>query len=197
MESPSQTTDKSWDQAAYEAAYRHVAGYILEPVRDWSTIEDMERGRLVSDAELIFDRQPPHQCYWNNRFCIATMCQLSEERQRQTAWCIVNNGVNKYWEWVTHNGYLMYHVLDCLKLINLNDLNNQHLAEYRARQEQLGITWDSFVPGYSHAPRLLLSRIIKRFDLPTRYLDGARILSDAQQADRERFNKLYPHTKVL
>jgi hypothetical protein len=179
-------------EAAREAVERHVGGYVLYPVEDWSTIKARERSRLRKNAEFVFDHQPPHQCYWNNRFCIAVTCGLSKEKQRQAAWCLVANGLNDYWEWFTHAGYPTHDVLHHLKITSLKDRNcPMHL-------HSIGVRWDSLQPGYSTPSRELLAQIVKHFNLPTtrlweRHIEPKDGLSPSQLEKREQLNKLYPY----
>lgn len=180
------------DQAAFEAAERHVGGYVLYPVEDWSTIKARERSRLRKDAELVFAHQAPHQCYWNNRFCIAATCRLSEKKQREAAWCLVVNGLNGYWEWFTHAGYQTHDVLFYLRITALKE------KTHPLHMHSIGVSWDSIRPGYSSPHRELLAQIVKHFKLPTTRLWEGRVepkdgLSPSQLEEREQLNKLYPY----
>ncbi len=177
---------------AREKAERLVAGYVHYPVSDWSTIGPEERSALVSAAASGWEDRPGHQCYWNDRFCVATMCQLSFHRQQLAAWCLVSNGIVGYWEWRTHAGYLMEDVLSSLALINLNRIDSDQRTE---EEKQMGLRRQMFHPGYSRAPDVLLKKIALRFDLPTSYFCRGAVLSDRAEADRERFNKMYPYEK--
>lgn len=170
---------------------RHVAGYVTVPVKDWSKIPAEERERLLASANTLFDHQPGHQCYWNDRFCVATLCGLSEEKQRQAAWCLVSNGINNYWEWYTHGGYELHNCLFHLKIkVATGNVRPINIAP-------IGIPWSCINPGYTSPPRELLLEIIKHFRLPTSRLDLSRALTESEQRERDTFNKIYPHHKVL
>lgn len=177
-------------QKEIEAALRFVAGYILVPVLDWSQVSEDEKQKVRNMAEIAFNGQPLHQCYWNDRFCLATMCNMSEEQQRVAAWCMVSNGLTKYWEWTTHRGYPLYLVLDTLRMISLRTLENSDSEE-----QKMGVGWSSFTRGYSRAPHKLLQKIVERYRLPTTYF-SARILSPEEQKEREKFNRIYAKSLV-
>ncbi len=159
-----------------EVARRHVAGYIAVPVSDWSLVPPDEEKLLIEHAERVFVDQPQHPCYWNNRFPIAVLCRLSEEKQRRVAWMLVTNGVNGYWEWETHSGYRMYGVLHHLGILENDMLRTVIRREF----------------GYSSPPLPLLEAIAKKFTLPTTFFDQSRQLSQEEQREREVFNAQYP-----
>ena len=46
-----------------------------------------------------------HQCYWNDRFCVAVMCGLPLEFKRTSAHALCRNGRAGYFEWCTHAKY--------------------------------------------------------------------------------------------
>lgn len=121
-----------------------------------------------------FDNFPPHQCYWNDRFCIAVMCSLSPSYQRRTAWCAVSNAVNGYWEWITHS---MFDTSIALRHIGID-------CESRGRND------------YCHLERDILKAIVGHFNLPTEYC-GKPELTDDERRQRAIFNEIYPYTTVL
>lgn len=175
-----------------EVASRFVAGYILLPVRDWSSVSEEERQNVLCMAQLAFDAQPIHQCYWNNRFCIATMCGMSDEHQRTAAWCLVSNGVKGYWEWITHSSYPLYTVLEHLGILNIN---NVQFGVPNTLEKKIGLRWQDFNNDYRVAPNLLLYKLVERYRLPTTYF-SARILSPEEQKEREKFNRVYAQSLV-
>lgn len=130
-------------------------------------------------AEFEFKNQPVHQCYWNNRFCIAVMCGLWENKQRLAAWCAVSNGLNGYWEWQTHSGYDMAAVL-----------------------KYLGIVADDFSApkngdGYCTLDAGIAAKLVEKFELPTTHFSMQKKLTVEENRKREIFNKKYPHHAVL
>jgi len=168
-------------------ASRIVAGYILEPVQKWDEVPAEERERIATAAVIAYNNQPNHICYWNNRFCIATMCELDETSKRMAAWCMVSNGLIGYWEWFTHSNYPVHRVLHSLGIINLNHLDNEASAE-----KKMGLYWDIFKDnGYSRIhSHLLLRKIVDHFQLPTAYFIQ-RELSVSEQAERLAFNQRF------
>jgi len=67
---------------------------------------------LLLAAMFVFDHGlPSHQCYWNDRFCVAVMLNLPKRMQQKAAWCVINNGMTGYWEWHTHYGFSMVKAL--------------------------------------------------------------------------------------
>ncbi len=93
----------------YSAAYLHARELINAKIR--GELPESEEPALILAAEFAYDYRPDHQCYWNDSFCVAVMCDLTWEKQQQAAWCAVCNGLNDYWEWHTHAGYEMAKVL--------------------------------------------------------------------------------------
>lgn len=124
-----------------------------------------------------FHDQPAHQCYWNNRFCIAIMCSLPISLQTKAAWCAVSNAVNGYWEWTTHSGFDVEAVL-CHIGINFENLQHKH-------------------EGYCSLKSPFIGAIVNYFNLPTTRYGMKSELSDFEKRQREEYNRMYPHTAVL
>ncbi len=160
-------------------ALRLVAGYIFHPVENWEkdTTED-EREKLKTAGLIAYENQARHQCYWNNRFCIAVMCSLDLELQRQAAWCIVNNALIGYWEWYTHSGYPMHYALRHTKIPNLD----------------MPMTREN---GYALISRSepFLQKIVLHFKLPTAYFDH-RSLTLEEQSERAMWNAKYAESLI-
>lgn len=129
-------------------------------------------------AEFEFQNQPIHQCYWNNRFCIAVMCNLWRSRQRLAAWCVVSNGLNRYWEWRTHSGYDMTAVLKYLDVVP---------TSFNEPQGDCYFLLDGGIA----------ARLSEKFELPTTYFSNLRRLTAGEEKEREYFNRKYPHHAVL
>jgi hypothetical protein len=129
------------------------------------------------------DHQPSHQCYWNNRFCIAVMCGLSWYIQRIAAWCAVSNALNGYWEWETHSGYDVAATLKYLGIV----------------EEKFEVAPAYTKSNYAHIDMDLLIKIAKFFNLPTVVISHHKenVLSADEEREREFFNSRYPHKKVL
>jgi hypothetical protein len=60
-----------------------------------------------------------HQCYWNDRFCIAVACNMPLRYKQEAAEAIVGNGRSGYFEWRTHYGYNMVRVFKQLGIATL------------------------------------------------------------------------------
>lgn len=134
---------------------------------------------LLCAAEHQFHHRAGHQCYWNNSFCIAVMCGMSWQDQRQAAWCVVNNGLNDYWEWTTHAGFETAAALKYLKIVS-----------------------EDFQPpkvegGYCTLEREIMERLVQHFNLPTNMFDSARQLSDNEERLRSHFRQNYPYANRL
>src|SRR3989344_1878047 len=97
----SREEDGNLRHATSELARKLVARCMTDPSKY------LKNPMTVLCAEYLFENHALHQCYWNDRFCIAVMCGLWSNRQRLAAWCVVSNGLNLYWEWRTHSGYDM------------------------------------------------------------------------------------------
>jgi hypothetical protein len=163
-------SDKAWG-TLYKLAEQQIWRCIKEPAK----YRDDPLTRLC--AEYAFTHQSAHQCYWNNRFVIAVMCGLDLEKIRLAAWCLVSNGLNEYFEWITHAGYPMSQVFD-----------------------HLGITHEQ--PRYIQTMHYKLDhrvckQLIEEFQLPTTKLCPSRILTDEEQHERIRMNREYPHSDSL
>lgn len=126
-----------------------------------------------------YNYQPSHQCYWNNRFCIAIACDLPKQLQREAAWCAVSNGLNEYWEWVTHSNYDATVVL---RRMGINDVPRIIVAT-------------GFL--YCNMPKSIAVQLIRMFDLPTRALGVKKTLTTDEEEERDRFNHNYPHHNVM
>lgn len=133
---------------------------------------------FIHAAHFAYTDQPPHQCYWNDRFCIAVMCDMDWELQRLAAWCAVSNGMNGYWEWNTHTGYDVAHVL-----------------------KRIGLLPEGFVlpphGPYSDLRGAVSVSIIHYFNLPTTIGGVKKRLNEADLEERDRFNHTYPYASVL
>lgn len=147
--------------------------------------ECLENPALVDDpittmsALLWWHNFPSHQCYWNDRFCVAVICGL-ESRQRLAAWCIVSNGENGYFEWETHYKYNMVEALRRIGVVGNNFIPPNDLAGY-----------------YFHLSPDIAKAIIQKFDLPTRKFDYKQYFSDKEKQERGYFNQVYPYNKIL
>lgn len=137
--------------------------------------------RTVVAAERVWNSLPCHQCYWNDRFAIAVMCRLSMSHMQEAAWCLVNNGLNAYFEWKTHSDYDMTVVFECL------GIDTSHLP----KKEGMG----SGI--YCELDEEICRVLIEMFDLPTKKFGIKGDLTSKQLVLSEEFNRCYPHTHVL
>lgn len=139
---------------------------IINEVLNGSTSYSKEAIRTA--AADLWESQPLHQCYWNNRFFLAIKFGLPEEMQRQAAWMAVLNGLNGYWEWKTHSNYDLVEALRAIGII-------------KGVPEKL-----SDVPRHLYIPveMVVLEQIANKFNLPTRRFDKTR-LDDWADADRD------------
>ncbi len=76
---------------------------------------DEETLQMKAWAETA-DILPIHQCYWNDRFVEAVVCDFSLPVQRRAAHHVISNGRQGYFEQVTHNGYHTIPVFERLGL---------------------------------------------------------------------------------
>lgn len=119
-----------------------------------------------------YNNQAPDRCYWNNRFCIAIACELPKQLQREAAWCAVSNGLNSYWEWVTHSNF---DVSTVLRRIGITDV--PHII-------------DATGPMYCYMPESIAVQLIRMFDLPTRALGVKAELTTEENKENIRFNRI-------
>ena len=139
-------------------------------------------------AEFKFENQPLHQCYWNNRFCIAIMCELDDYSQRVAAWCAVSNGLNGYWEWRTHSGYDMAAVLKYLGVVADDFIALKTHDE--THDETHGGMYCTLTNG-------IAAKLVEKFRLPTARFRMESGLGVEEHQEREAFNKKYPYLSVL
>lgn len=129
---------------------------IIDEVLNGSTSYPKEE---VQQAALdVWESQPAHQCYWNNRFFLAIKFDLPEEMQRQAAWMSVLNGLNGYWEWKTHSSY---DLVQALQDIGIIDMVPESLD-------------DVPVHLYIDVDAVVLEQIAHKFKLPTMRFGGNR-----------------------
>ena len=127
---------------------------IIDEVLNGSTSYSKEEVRQA--ALDVWESQPLHQCYWNNRFFLAIKFDLPEEMQRQAAWMSVLNGLNGYWEWKTHSSY---DLVQALQDIGITDMVPKSLDDV---PDHLYIDVDAVV----------LEQIAHKFKLPTMRFGG-------------------------
>lgn len=130
-------------------------------------------------AEYLFENQAAHQCYWNNRFCIAVMCDMWQNSQRLAAWCSVSNGINGYWEWTTHSGYDMVAVLKSIDIVPADFVAPNGGKSYCVLDGRIA------------------AKLAEKFDLPTSHFGTRRQLTERDEREREYFKSKYPHVHVL
>ena len=160
-------------RAASELANKVVEQCMADPARH------LGDPMTLLCAEFMFKNQPTHQCYWNNRFCIAVMCGLQEDQRRLAAWCAVSNGLNGYWEWRTHSAYDMATMLKYLDIV----------ADDFSAPEKGGM--------YSTLAGGIAAKLAERFRLPTTNFSMEKRLTEEEHREREAFNRTYPYTRVL
>lgn len=72
--------------------------------------KDSEEARDLAREE--FDHKlPSHNCYWNDRFCIAHQFDLDKKRKREAAIWVHANGQSGYYETITHYGFNLNQIL--------------------------------------------------------------------------------------
>ena len=127
-------------------------------------------------AEWEYENQASHQCYWNNRFVIAIMCKMPLWQIKMATWCLVSNGINRYFEWKTHSGYDMKTVF-----------------------KYLGLDTPTFISYgmYHYLDSPICEKLVTMFNLPTNKFGRIEPLTDRETTEREFFNRKYPHTIVL
>lgn len=126
-------------------------------------------------ANWEYNHQPLHQCYWNCRFVVAIMCNLSYEEKQMAAWAVICNSMNKYFEWVTHSGYSM---LDTFQYLGI-DILEDYLSLARSSQ-------------YISLPGSIIDSLVVMFDLPTEVWRTGLQLDHAGIELRRKLNSLHP-----
>jgi hypothetical protein len=111
-----------------------------------------------------------HQCYWNDRFCIAVMLGLPWDLQQKAAWCALNNGLTEYWEWRTHHGYDVARVLKHIGIESGSGLG---------RNER----------GYFYLDGDVARQIAEHFSLPSERLRGVKFARTPEL--ERRLNRLW------
>lgn len=142
--------------------------------------ENCEGPLLFLAAERFLGSQKMHQCYWNDRFVVSIVCRMPEHYIRLAAWCLVSNGLNRYFEWVTHHGYSVEKVFEQIG-IDVGD----HGSEYESPSL------------YYPLHESICAQLVELFNLPTIRLGKKTTLSIEEGAEREKFNKTYPYKPVL
>lgn len=150
--------------ATFRFAHAHVKECIADPETHWKD------PITVMSALFEWDCQAAHQCYWNNRFVIAVMCNMCLFNKRTSAWGLVCNGQSGYFEWTTHSGYK---VADVFRHLGIQDVNPPE------RQDS-----------YCRAPKHILDQIADIFDLPTTTYGRKNRLTDDEKREREELNGL-------
>lgn len=144
-----------------DGSRERVAVEMCHDMRDWA-YRLVDGAMANSPAEItsslwlaglyVFENtQPRHECYWNNRFCLAVMLNLPWELQQKAAWCSVNNGLIGYWEWLTHSGYRTTQTLERLHI------QVPRAASIKALEGE-----------YAYLDSETASDIVQYFDLPSR-----------------------------
>jgi len=131
-------------------------------------------------ARLYYHSQPIHHCYWNDRFVAAVMCDMPLENIRTAAWCVVCNGANSYFEWITHGGHDMRKVFAYLGI----DTSHAYASVLNPKS-------------YVKLDQEILKTLIEMFNLPTTYLDVKSTLDSDEFALRKEFNRMYPYDSCL
>jgi len=169
------------DRATWDFATEIVNRCVNEPQ---TRTQLLDNPSTLAAAHWVFDHHALHQCYWNDRFCMAVMCEMSEDQQQLAAWCAVSNGLNRYWEWITHWDYDMTTVLKHLGILG-PDID---VSCFISPKET----------GYYKLDDEIAHKISDHFQLPTLYFPKSiPSLSVEETEMRLRFNRIYPHHSVL
>lgn len=131
-------------------------------------------------ARHVWDDQPAHHCYWNDRFAVAVLGGLSLAELRIGAWCVVSNGLNDYFEWKTHSGFDMDRVLNFLGIDTSHD---------RLRPEGF--------PAYCELSDDICSKLVAMFNLPTTAFHHKTNLTDVERKESDEFNRQYGYRPIL
>jgi hypothetical protein len=160
-------------QALVDWARATVKAFMLDPdgLRDDAAV--------MAAASIHMEWLPSHQSYWNDRFCIAVLCDVDWETQQQAAWCLLANGQNDYWEWRTHCDY---HPAEILKRLGIVDANFNAPENYR---------------NYECLDYDLSRKIAEYFELPTCLFDRKKSLTEEEESQRKKFNRAYPSYSAL
>lgn len=135
--------------------------YMLNPADFSDDPEALEIGRRE------FNNLPSHPCYWNDRFCVAILCNMPFEFKRNAAWAIVKNGKRGYFEWNTHFGFEMRKIFTYLGI------------RYSPPSEQP-------LDGYFYLHGEIIRQLAMLFDLPTR-----ENLNENEQCSRRGLEKVF------
>lgn len=164
---------KNW-QAVFGWAWKRVRVCAAQPNRYRHQPQTILAAKWVLEYGL-----PSHQCYWNDRFAIAILCDLDWQTQRLATWCLVSNGLQDYWEWQTHCGFDIGAILKKLDVLE---------SEFQPPKAT------TYTPvGHPH----VLRRLVEKYNLPTCHFDPSRSLADRESAERNQFNGAYPYASVL
>lgn len=126
----------------------------------------------VLSALRAWDWNPVHQCYWNNRFVIAVMCNMPLWNKQRAAWAVICNGAIGYFEWKTHSGYKM---ADVFRYLGIEGINSPpHRNDY----------------GYSRLSKSISDQLADMFNLPTVTFGKKKQLTEKECRFRDELNKL-------
>jgi len=110
--------------------------------------DDVSQMRIWAETADIL---PIHECYWNDRFVEAVVCNFSLPVQRRAAHHVISNGRQGYFEQVTHNGY---HTIPAFERLGLS------LAGAISAKPGSGTM-------YFYLNERVLRQLRTKFDLPT------------------------------
>lgn len=130
-------------------------------------------------ANWCYQEKPHHQCYWNDRFVIAVMCNLSFEEKQAATWAIICNSHIRYFEWFTHYGYYM---LDAFQYIGI--AVPEECKNLRSRTE------------YTSLHHSIICDLVTVFNLPSEHYRYGEPLDANGVTLKNALNKLHPKLKM-
>lgn len=103
---------------ASHVANRETEEWVYQTIKGF-----MESGAVNSTPEIkaaafwAYHNRPDHQCYRNDSFALAVLCELDFSSQRTAARWALDNARISYWEWTTHAEYDMADALKKLGIV--------------------------------------------------------------------------------